>query len=205
MLFVQVNPRRQRNMLLSRGGLLQRNRRGQVWRGGRRDRCQGVLQQGLQRLRRVHQLRQQCRRRQRDGRLLQWLWQVSDHNGKKAIAAANALHSFKLFQICKKSTVAFLDAKIGGASKVKKVFTRTNEIWRIFCTSPLISNSIIYYYLSNVKPFQVRSPLWKTTTLPYTSKATLDNWPNFEAVSVFGQFWTVFRPASFTLLSSPNI
>ena len=127
MLLVQVNPRRQRNMLLSRGGLLQRNRRGQVWRGGRRDRCQGVLQQGLQRLRRVHQLRQQCRRRQRDGRLLQWLWQVSDHNGKKAIAATNALHSFKLFQICKKSTVAFLDAKIGGASKVNKKCFSSNQ------------------------------------------------------------------------------
>ena len=122
MLLVQINPRRQRNMLISRGGLLQRNRRWQVWRGGRRDRCQGVLQQGLQRLRRVHQLRQQCRRRERDGRLLQWLWQVSDHNGKKAIAT-NALHSFKLFQICKKSTVAFLDAKIGGASKVENVFS----------------------------------------------------------------------------------
>merc|ERR1719348_2511312 len=60
--FTELRGRRQgeRNLLSSRGGLLQREGRGQVRRGGGGGRRQGVLQQGLQRLRRLHQLRKQC-------------------------------------------------------------------------------------------------------------------------------------------------
>merc|ERR1712032_1052493 len=73
----KVNARKHRNLLCSRGSLLQREVRGQVRRRGRGRRRQGDLHQGLQR---VHQLWQQRGRRQRDGRLLQRVWQVCHHN-----------------------------------------------------------------------------------------------------------------------------
>ena len=90
---LQVDPRQQRNMLSSWGSLLQREGRGQVWRGGRGRRRQGGLHQGLQRLRRIHQLRQQRGRRQRDGWLLQRVWQVCHHNGKIKIFEKFSTHS----------------------------------------------------------------------------------------------------------------
>merc|ERR1712107_540878 len=93
----KVNPRIICNLLICREGVLQREAGRQVGgrrRGGRR---QGALHQGL---RGLHRVRQQCGRHQRDGRLLQRVRQVRGHND---------LH---------KATVAFLDAKISGASKV---------------------------------------------------------------------------------------
>ena len=139
-LSLQVNPRIICNLLICREGVLQREAGRQVGgrrRGGRR---QGALHQGLRGLRRLHRVRQQCGRHQRDGRLLQRVRQVRGHNGERQkllkktfrflifqispFSFFRFIHSLFsdlftfIFQICKKATVAFLDAKISGASKV---------------------------------------------------------------------------------------
>ena len=87
-----------RYLLICREGVLQREAERQVGgrrRGGRR---QGALHQGLRGLRRLHRVRQQCGRHQRDGRLLQRVWQVRDHNGETE-TPQEKLSDFSLFII----------------------------------------------------------------------------------------------------------
>ena len=92
-LSLQVNPRIICNLLICRRGVLQREAGRQVGgrrRGGRR---QGALHQGLRGLRRLHRVRQQCGRHQRDGRLLQRVRQVRGHNGETETPPCKFLHS----------------------------------------------------------------------------------------------------------------
>ena len=85
-----------RHLLISREGVLQCEAGRQVGgrrRGGRR---QGALHQGLRGLRRLHRVRQQCGRHQRDGRLLQRVRQVCGHNGETE-TPQEKLSDFSLF------------------------------------------------------------------------------------------------------------
>ena len=154
-LSLQVNPRIICNLLICREGVLQREAGRQV--GGRRrgSRRQGALQQGLRGLRRLHRVRQQCGRHQRDGRLLQRVRQVRGHNGETETPQKTFrfLHShfsdffiltfqtssLLYFRFARKQLLPSLMPRFLGLARYFRIVFSTNKFFKLGCCKAVYS------------------------------------------------------------------